>query len=425
GGGGGVAESGLGLGSDRKKGVKYDSVELRLMLERSNMVKPATEATVEFEDLDDLDENVNDDGCIQFHPRQYHAVALFGEEGLLRIPASEGLKVAFQIFREGVKVVETSLDHPYGSGGIYFFCVPKFMRTGVYRLKFSASGCSECSPLEFNVQVTAKHATTGATAALRKLLALDYQEAKHRQEEAGMPVLMELPFLCEEVGALKLGLVAFLKALPKGALKEGTSATSSGGDITRGSHNARKNSSSDSVADGAEEPEILQASGWTPALRESWHSHVASAESGQDLMEALLLLESCLDPKWLRPWYKPMQQSMPSTSHLLRLSTPAAVALRLFGLDRAVLYEKVSSAAQRSVRLRSGNQVMLEDVPGQRRTRGSSGSAGGGAGASGRRMTRSVEHAMLAPAPKPKGRQTRTSRAAEGQTTRAPRRRGR
>lgn len=58
-------------------------------------------------------------------------------------------------------------------------------------------------------------------------------------------------------------------------------------------------------------------------------------------MEALLLLESCLDPKWLKPWYRSAQQKMHSTSHLLRLSTPAAVALRLFSLDRALLYDKV------------------------------------------------------------------------------------
>lgn len=65
-------------------------------------------------------------------------------------------------------------------------------------------------------------------------------------------------------------------------------------------------------------------------------------------MEALLLLESCLDPKWLKPWYKPAQQKMQSTSHLLRLSTPAAVALRLFGLDRAILYDKVRVCVRES-----------------------------------------------------------------------------
>lgn len=61
----------------------------------------------------------------------------------------------------------------------------------------------------------------------------------------------------------------------------------------------------------------------------------------QDLMEALLLMESCLDPKWFKPWYRPAQHKMQSTSHLLRLSTPAAVALHLFALDRAILYDKV------------------------------------------------------------------------------------
>lgn len=58
-------------------------------------------------------------------------------------------------------------------------------------------------------------------------------------------------------------------------------------------------------------------------------------------MEALLLLELCLDQKWLKPWYRPAQQKMQSAWHLLRLSTPAAVALRLFALDRAILYDKV------------------------------------------------------------------------------------
>lgn len=63
----------------------------------------------------------------------------------------------------------------------------------------------------------------------------------------------------------------------------------------------------------------------------------------QELMEAVLLMESCLDIKWLKPWYRGVQQKMPSTSHLLRLSTPAAVALRLFALDRAILYDKVTT----------------------------------------------------------------------------------
>lgn len=53
------------------------------------------------------------------------------------------------------------------------------------------------------------------------------------------------------------------------------------------------------------------------------------------------MMESCLDPKWLKPWYRSVQQKMQSTSHLLRLSTPAAVALHLFALDRAILYDKV------------------------------------------------------------------------------------
>ncbi|CAN0245593.1 unnamed protein product, partial [Laminaria digitata] len=83
-------------------------------------------------------------------------------------------------------------------------------------------------------------------------------------------------------------------------------------------------------------------------------------------MEALLLLESCLDPKWLKPWYRPAQQKMQSTSYLLRLSTPAAVGLHLFALDRAILYDKVLVILQnaRETRGRGGGGGGRDPSPG-------------------------------------------------------------
>lgn len=85
-------------------------------------------------------------------------------------------------------------------------------------------------------------------------------------------------------------------------------------------------------------------------------------------MEALLLLESCLDPKWLKPWYRPAQQKMQSTLQLLRLSTPAAVALRLFALDRAILYDKVrEEGGEREGRGRGGGYLRYLLACGEKR----------------------------------------------------------
>lgn len=57
-------------------------------------------------------------------------------------------------------------------------------------------------------------------------------------------------------------------------------------------------------------------------------------------MEALFLLESCINPKWLK-YGKRSAQKMPSSSFLLRLATPAALGLHLFCLDKNIHYDKV------------------------------------------------------------------------------------
>lgn len=60
-------------------------------------------------------------------------------------------------------------------------------------------------------------------------------------------------------------------------------------------------------------------------------------------MEALFLLESCINPKWLKHGKRSVQR-MPSSSFLLRLATPAALGLHLFCLDKSIHYDKVGSS---------------------------------------------------------------------------------
>lgn len=69
---------------------------------------------------------------------------------------------------------------------------------------------------------------------------------------------------------LKAGLVTVLNGLPKGALKEGEDPEMPVGEGD--GHEAE---------DGVERALAPAASGWTPALRDCWVPHVASATRSQ------------------------------------------------------------------------------------------------------------------------------------------------
>ncbi|CAM9892346.1 unnamed protein product, partial [Ectocarpus sp. 13 AM-2016] len=364
--------------------------------------------------------------------KKYYAVRLHdASTGEVLVPSQrQGISVVYEIWR-GQQLVEfTPCDVPFDKNGVYFFTAPKFHRTGRFRLVFHVvpaqfyaapqpgdEGAATAEkkgfnikPLEFHVQVSPRFTYTGAVAALHKLRAVPYLKQRHREESEAVEVDLDLRFDCDELECLKMGLFTLLNALPKGAFKEGGLTT----DEVEGLSEQQQR-------EGL--PAATTTSGWTPSLRECWVSHVASATRSQDLMEALLLLELCLDQKWLKPWYRPAQQKMQSAWHLLRLSTPAAVALRLFALDRAILYDKVATRAQRGSRLRNGIQL---------RGRSSASSRGGGdtkaARVIGRSSRTSLRAAGMTPS-KPRGRQSRTSRAAEGRgddgRSRNPPRRGR
>lgn len=79
-----------------------------------------------------------------------------------------------------------------------------------------------------------------------------------------------------KVECLKMGLFTLLNALPKGAFKEG------GGGAAAAA--AEPLDGGDGFDDGFEQQGIslaAAASGWTPALRECWVPHVASATRSQ------------------------------------------------------------------------------------------------------------------------------------------------
>ncbi|CAM9442195.1 unnamed protein product, partial [Chrysoparadoxa australica] len=354
---------------------------------------PPEEGIVEFEDDDYEANEVSDDGAVQFNGRAFFAVAPMdsatGE--VLQVPQSFGVEIVYEIFYERRSIVTEALAEPFDESGIYYFLALKFKRSGSFQIRFSVKvpetkdkdkdkvaktrGAKEeeerdilrkVESLVYDIQVSAKYARTGAAAALMKLNAIKATgktRSARRADIGATANIDDIDFQCDEVSALKSGLVILANALPRGALKEDTQVGAEG---------------------------ETRSVGWTPAVKEMWLNQVTCAEKAQDLMEALLLLESCLDARWLRPWYKPVMGYLPDNQHLLRLSTPAAVALHLFQLDRAIIYEKVSRAPSQAQLLALGG----DDQPMQRRTRNSA-------------------KAAAAP-PKPVGRQTRTSKAASG-----------
>jgi hypothetical protein len=374
---------------------------------------PPEEAAVEFEDDDALEADMSEDGALQFNARQFYAVALVDSEGQrLRLPASLPHRVCFDILLGDGKIAHEELDQCWRSSDVadapsdmlYFFCSIRFKKVGKFQLRFYLQPSEEASPealqriealkvppLVYTISVTATFSRTGAAAALAKLEGaqrLEQQRSssggRSRQGTAAtatgvgfsLDVELNLPFEVDEFVALKQGLVAVASVLPSGALKE---------------------------------PEFgeLHAAGpdgwqWTPLLSSSWVNYVGCAKTCQELAEALLLLEACINPKWLKPWYKQILNSFPATPYLLRLSTPSATALRLYLLDRALLYDKVQPRPIPEVQ---------DVVIGRRRTRHAPS------------RYAEEEESEVERTVSRSGRQTRTSRAAYGLTGReAPRR---
>lgn len=135
-------------------------------------------------------------------------------------------------------MVDTSIDAPFDKNGVYFFTVPKFHRTGTFRVEFhvtsadpipgipgtvpeveeggdvaaTAAGNSVAAgsppstkrtfnikPLEFTVQVSPRFVHTGGIAALHKLRAVHYLKHRNREEADAMPADLDLPFDSAEV----------------------------------------------------------------------------------------------------------------------------------------------------------------------------------------------------------------------------------
>jgi hypothetical protein len=77
---------------------------------------------------------------------------------------------------------------------------------------------------------------------------------------------------------------------------------------------------------------------WSVEFAEKWRLSCLEANTAEDLMETLVLLEASIDKEWLAAAYSSTRR--PSPSSLLRSASISAIALRIFELDTAIRYTK-------------------------------------------------------------------------------------
>jgi hypothetical protein len=169
--------------------------------------------------------------------------------------------------------------------------------------------------------VTAARLETGPIAAIRRLRALSYLQESNRQIVQMRHSLVKMADVSDEqylseFEAVRGVLLTIYAALPFGALPYDDSESEQLNQVT-------------------------DTSSWTDELDQVWRSNVAEACEVGALMEATLLLEMTLDRAWLAPAARDLLSALPQPHFALRCGTLSSLALRLFCLDQALLYDKV------------------------------------------------------------------------------------
>ncbi|GAB5035476.1 bromodomain containing protein [Nannochloropsis oceanica] len=326
---------GVGEGGDAQADARNEAgvaaaakpVALKFLEEKNQMPVPPEVLDIEV-DPDIWGESLESKAVVR-KTRKYHAVVLVDAEDKVWQGRSMGVK--FQIFKGGEEVEGSSTPRAH-KDNIFWFNVYEFLLPGLYTLRYTVDTFNkDIKPLCLRVEVRARRAPTSVRSVLNGHLSF-LNVSRGGRYSLRQSVELDIPEDADEVVGLRIALLQLKETLPAGALLEGPEDLGGSG-------------SSGSVGMGAEgESGAARASVciWTDTLQAQWINHLMEAETAQEVMEGLLLLESCLHPEWLKPWFHPLRRAYAaSTTHLLRMgTTPAAVAFHLFILDKALLYDK-------------------------------------------------------------------------------------
>jgi len=354
-------------------------------------VIPSGEVTAQFQDDND---ETTEDGLFSFNSKggPYYAAAIVDkEENVVHVRKAQ---LVFEIY-QGVELVNTEICTKAWTDGVYYFNEVNFRRSGLFKLKFSLRPGTPpgqsltIKPDVYEVKVTPSYAKTGAAAAVNRLCACDFLNSRNRALQITQQVDLELETDVDEVSALRMGLLAVACALPKGAL------------VVDEGYSPSFDPSLSLEPPQLRLPNPGEPWAWNQGMEHAWFEKLSLAQTCEQVLELILILESCLAPEWLEEWYRPLMNKSLPAEHCLRVGTPAITALRLFLLDKALDYKKVSMVSRAKQLALNREQEMMEKIMPQ-----------------GGRVTRGAIAAAVAKveskSPRAKGRSTRTSQAAAG-----------
>lgn len=209
-----------------------------------------------------------------------------------------------------------------------------FKRSGTYTISFIVEGvdfASKIEPLVFSVNVRALYTLRGPKHALEQLNASKFIQASgrqivhHRKELTLLTTKYENAVIENEFAATKTALFMFYAALPLGALQWEQS-----NDYNGQCHDDLKLYEA-----------IVHSTGWNDFLDDVWRQNVESASNPSYLMECILVLEFFINRGWLMSPYHRLINSLALPHFAVKCVTTAAVALRIYCLDKAMMYDKV------------------------------------------------------------------------------------
>jgi hypothetical protein len=265
---------------------------------------------------------------------RYYAIALVNKEGtVLKMGGTakvQGLTVVYQIHREGIAaplsyapLSEAWSDH------MYYFATVSFKRSGRYTLSFITEGenAAAIKPLIYPVVVEARTVRCGIPHALDRLYAAQYLDAIGRAVLVGRrEVIASIEQTYNEVDAVRAALLMVYLSLPSGALVQDLAVDNA------------------TAAKGNSFALITEPAGWNDVLDQAWRGAVYQATTPLQLMECALLLEHYVSKQWLAYPQSRLLSALPGPHFALTCATYSSVALRVYCLDKALMYDKVVAA---------------------------------------------------------------------------------
>jgi hypothetical protein len=336
-----------------------------ILLPKGAQILPSYE--IEKEDVfTDTDPAVEGDSEISYQTyfsfgRKYFAIGLTNALGK-RVRAVKGaLTVIYQVHREGKEaaLVYTALTEPWADN-IYYFSSLNFKRSGKYTISFTVEGdkADGVKPLVFPVIVEAGQVVSGLSAAIYNLNALQFINIRNRQSFAAFGWLNKwtqsyFDNQYSERESLRRALMLVYTALPVGSL--------------------HTDETQDNIT--LVEKCIMEPVGWNDVLDQAWRASVDIAWTPAAFMECVLLLEHYINNKWLAAPHNRLLNALPSPHFAMRCCTYASVALRIYSIDKAMLYDNVQLPSRLSRTGGRGGPEIVSSAIADRRERAGTGRA--------------------------------------------------